>query len=141
VLHYCSDERLCRRLARNFAAVTFVKPSHIHLTQVPVWNLCVIDQVRALYNRLDVPTHDGVTTMASMVALNRGDQVLSKLFRGPIMTVLAVEGLKVRCADGRNQQYWFDTIVLERYKGEGEDREAPDDGYRQSQHLACGTPS
>ena len=29
---------------------------------------------------------------------NRGDQVLSKLFNGPIMTVLAVEGLKVRCA-------------------------------------------
>ncbi len=53
--------------------------------------------------------------MASIAALNRGDQVLSKLFGGPIMTVLAVEGLKVRCTDERNQQYWFDMIVLERY--------------------------
>ncbi len=59
--------------------------------------------------------------MASIAALNRGDQVLSKLFGGPIMTVLAVEGLKVRCEDGLNQQYWFDTIMLERYQGEAED--------------------
>ncbi len=76
--------------------------------------------------------------MASIAALNRGDQVLSKLFGGPIMTVLAVEGLKVRCTDERNQQYWFDMIVLERYKGEAEEGEAPDDGCRQTQHLAGG---
>ena len=30
------------------------------------------------------------------------------------MTVLAVDGLKVRCRDGQDIQYWFDTIMLER---------------------------
>ena len=54
------------------------------------------------------------------------------------MTVLPVEGLKVRCTDERNQQYWFDMIVLERYKGEAEEGEAPNDGCRQTQHLAGG---
>jgi hypothetical protein len=29
---------------------------------------------------------------------------------------LAVEGLKVRCVDNQNAQYWFDTIMLERYR-------------------------
>jgi len=30
------------------------------------------------------------------------------------MIVLAVEGLKVRCSDDQDRQYWFDTILLER---------------------------
>jgi hypothetical protein len=31
------------------------------------------------------------------------------------MTVLAVEGLKVRCSDDQDRQFWFDTFLLERY--------------------------
>ena len=54
--------------------------------------------------------------MANVEAFKRGDEVLSKYPDGSIMTVLAVEGLKVRCADSQNTQYWFDTIMLERYQ-------------------------
>jgi hypothetical protein len=54
--------------------------------------------------------------MATLEAFKRGDEVLSKFHRGSIMMVLAVEGLMVRCADGQNTQYWFDTIMLERYE-------------------------
>lgn len=32
------------------------------------------------------------------------------------MTVLAVEGIKVRCCDEQGSQYWFDTILLKRYR-------------------------
>lgn len=46
----------------------------------------------------------------------RGDEVLSKFSGSSIMTVLAVEGLKVRCSDSQNLQYWFDMIMLERYE-------------------------
>ena len=49
-----------------------------------------------------------------METFKPGDEVLSKLPGGSIMTVLAVEGLKVRCADDQDRQYWFDTILLER---------------------------
>jgi len=31
------------------------------------------------------------------------------------MTVSAVEGLKVRCSDDQDRQYWFDDFLLERY--------------------------
>jgi hypothetical protein len=54
--------------------------------------------------------------MASLEAFKRGDEVLSKFPDGTIMTVLAVEGLKARCADSQNTQYWFDTVMLERYE-------------------------
>ena len=54
--------------------------------------------------------------MAAIEAFRRGDEVCTKASGGPIMTVLAAEGLKVRCADGENLQYWFDTVMLERYK-------------------------
>ena len=54
--------------------------------------------------------------MARVEAFRRGDEVLSKFPGGSIMTVLAVEGLKVRCADSQDTQYWFDTIMLERYE-------------------------
>jgi hypothetical protein len=54
--------------------------------------------------------------MATLEAFKRGDEVLSKFPGGSIMMVLAVEGLKVRCADSQNTQYWFDTIMLERYE-------------------------
>jgi hypothetical protein len=54
--------------------------------------------------------------MARVDAFRRGDEVLSKFPGGSIMTVLAVEGLKVRCADSQDTQYWFDTIMLERYE-------------------------
>jgi uncharacterized protein (DUF1330 family) len=37
--------------------------------------------------------------MATIERFNRGDEVLSKLPGGSIMTVLAVEGMKVRCSD------------------------------------------
>jgi hypothetical protein len=62
-----------------------------------------------------VPRIDGGTTMATMETFNRGDEVLSKLPGGSIMIVLAVEGLKVRCADDQERQYWFDTNLLEHY--------------------------
>jgi hypothetical protein len=53
--------------------------------------------------------------MAAVIeAFKRGDEVLSKLPVGSIMTVLAVDGLKVRCQDRQDIQYWFDTIMLER---------------------------
>jgi hypothetical protein len=48
------------------------------------------------------------------IEFERGDEVLSKLSGTSIMTVLAVEGMKVRCSDEQNRQYWFDTILLER---------------------------
>jgi hypothetical protein len=32
------------------------------------------------------------------------------------MTVLAVDGLKVRCRDGQDFQYWFDAMMLERWE-------------------------
>jgi hypothetical protein len=48
--------------------------------------------------------------MAAM-EFERGDEVLSKLSGTSIMTVLAVEGMKVRCSDEQNRQYWFDTIL------------------------------
>jgi hypothetical protein len=54
--------------------------------------------------------------MRTMETFEPGDEVLSKLPGGSIMTVLAVEGLKVRCADDQDRQYWFDTILLERYR-------------------------
>jgi hypothetical protein len=53
--------------------------------------------------------------MAMAESFKRGDEVLSKLPNGSIMKVLAVEGLKVRCSDEESRQYWFDTILLERY--------------------------
>lgn len=52
----------------------------------------------------------------ALEAFKRGDEVLSKFPGGSIMTVLAVEGLKVRCTDRQNLQYWFDTIMLERHE-------------------------
>jgi hypothetical protein len=55
-----------------------------------------------------------MTTMRTLETFKRGDEVLSKLPGGSIMTVLAVEGLKVRCSDDQDRQYWFDTILLER---------------------------
>jgi hypothetical protein len=54
--------------------------------------------------------------MTTLEALKRGDEVLSMFPGGSIMTVLAVEGLMVRCADSQNTQYWFDAIMLERYE-------------------------
>jgi len=52
--------------------------------------------------------------MTGAESFERGDEVLSKLPNGSIMTVLAVEGTKVRCSDEQDRQYWFDTILLER---------------------------
>jgi hypothetical protein len=52
----------------------------------------------------------------ALEAFKRGDEVLSKFSDGSIMTVLAVEGLKVRCSDSQNLQYWFDMMMLERYQ-------------------------
>ena len=52
--------------------------------------------------------------MATIETFKPGDEVLSKLPGGSIMTVLAVEGMKVRCSDEQDRQYWFDTILLER---------------------------
>jgi hypothetical protein len=54
--------------------------------------------------------------MAAVEAFKRGDEVLSKFPGGSLMMVLAVEGLKVRCTDQQNTQYWFDTIMLQRYE-------------------------
>jgi hypothetical protein len=54
--------------------------------------------------------------MATIEALRPGDKVCIKVPDSPIMTVLAVEGLKARCADGENLQYWFDTVMLERHE-------------------------
>jgi len=51
--------------------------------------------------------------MATM-EFKHGHEVLSKLSGTSIMTVLAVEGMKVRCSDEQDRQYWFDTILLER---------------------------
>jgi hypothetical protein len=63
---------------------------------------------------LNVPRIEGVTTMATMETFKRGDEVLSKLPGGSIMTVVAADGMKVRCSDEQDRQYWFDTILLER---------------------------
>lgn len=52
--------------------------------------------------------------MSTLETFKPGDEVLSKLPGGSIMTVLAVEGLKVRCSDDQDRQYWFDSILLER---------------------------
>ena len=52
--------------------------------------------------------------MAAIEAFRHGDKVYIKAPGSPIMRVLAVEGLKVRCADNENLQYWFDTVMLER---------------------------
>jgi len=54
--------------------------------------------------------------MTTIETFNRGDEVLSKFPGGSIMTVLAIEGLKVRCSDDQDRQYWFDTNLLERYR-------------------------
>jgi hypothetical protein len=53
--------------------------------------------------------------MAMAESFKRGDEVLSRPPNGSILKVLAVEGLKVRCSDEENREYWFDTILLERY--------------------------
>jgi hypothetical protein len=53
---------------------------------------------------------------AAIEAFERGDEVLSKLPGGSIMTVLAIDGVKVRCRGGQDIQYWFDTVMLERYE-------------------------
>jgi len=53
--------------------------------------------------------------MATIETFNRGDEVLSKFSAGSIMIVLAVEGLKARCSDDQERQYWYDTNLLERY--------------------------
>ena len=66
---------------------------------------------QAVLDRLEIPT---VTTMAMMETFKRGDEVLSTLPGGSTMTVLAVEGMKVRCSDEQDRQYWFDTSLLER---------------------------
>jgi len=65
-----------------------------------------------------------MTTMATIETFNRGDEVLSKFPGGSIMTVLAVEGLKVRCSDDQDRQYWFDDFLLERFQGTPNDLEA-----------------
>ncbi len=52
--------------------------------------------------------------MTTVETFKCGDEVLSKLAGGSIMTVLAVEGMMVRCSDEQDKQYWFDTILLER---------------------------
>jgi len=73
---------------------------------------------QAVLDRLEspnVPRNERMTTMGTLETFKPGDEVLSKLPGGSIMTVLAVEGLKVRCADDQDRQYWFDTILLERY--------------------------
>ena len=75
---------------------------------------CVSIKERPLFRYLNVPRIEGVTTMATIETFKRGDEVLSKLLGGPIMTVLAVEGMKVRCSDEQDRQYWFDTILLKR---------------------------
>jgi hypothetical protein len=49
-----------------------------------------------------------------METFKLGDEVLSKLPGWSIMTALAVEGMKVRCSDEQDRQYWFDTSLLER---------------------------
>ena len=54
--------------------------------------------------------------MATIEALRPGDEVCIKVPDSPIMRVLAVEGLKARCADSENLQYWFDTVMLERHE-------------------------
>jgi hypothetical protein len=54
--------------------------------------------------------------MATIEAFRPGDEVCIKVPDSPIMKVLAVEGLKARCADSENLQYWFDTVVLERHE-------------------------
>jgi hypothetical protein len=43
--------------------------------------------------------------MVRMETFNRGDEVLSSFLVDSIMTVLAVEGLKVRCSDNQDGQY------------------------------------
>ena len=57
--------------------------------------------------------------MTTVETFERGDEVFSKLASGPVMTVLAVEGMKARCSDDENRQYWFDTNLLERYHWRG----------------------
>jgi hypothetical protein len=47
------------------------------------------------------------------IEFERGDEVLSKLSGTSIMTVLAAEGMKVRCSDEQDRQYWFDMLLLQ----------------------------
>jgi hypothetical protein len=54
--------------------------------------------------------------MVTIEAFRPGDEVCVKVPDSPIMRVLAVEGLKARCADIENLQYWFDTVMLERHE-------------------------
>ena len=61
--------------------------------------------------------------MTPIEAFRRGDEVYIKAPGSPIMRVLAVEGLKARCADNENLQYWFDTVMLELYNQPEEHRE------------------
>jgi hypothetical protein len=61
--------------------------------------------------------------MATM-EFKHGHEVLSKLSGTSIMTVLAVEGMKVRCSDEQDRQYWFDTILLERCDWKQSDSDA-----------------
>ena len=64
---------------------------------------------QAVLDRLEFPR---VTMMTTMETFKLGDEVLSPC--GSKMTVLAVEGMKVRCSDEQDRQYWFDTSLLER---------------------------
>ena len=52
--------------------------------------------------------------MVAPESFKRGDEVLSKWPGRSTMIVLAVEGLKVRCSDEQDRQYWFDANSLER---------------------------
>ena len=53
--------------------------------------------------------------METIETFNRGNEVLSRFSGGSIMTVLAVEGMKARCSNDHDRQYWFDTNLLERH--------------------------
>jgi hypothetical protein len=80
--------------------------------------------------------------MAAVIeAFKRGDEVLSKFPGSSIMTVLAVDGLKVRCRDGQDFQYWFDAMMLERYEGPQKPGEASATGdVRVRRHEECEGP-
>jgi hypothetical protein len=54
--------------------------------------------------------------MATIESFRPGDEVCVKVPDSPIMRVLAVDGLKARCADIENLRYWFDTVMLERHE-------------------------
>jgi hypothetical protein len=61
--------------------------------------------------QLKVKTYDGEDG-----DLQQGRRSFEQFLGGSIMTVLAVEGLKVRCLDNQERQCWFDTNLLERYR-------------------------